>query len=627
MRNPLLRAHVLFQFRSRHPLETRLAGDSRLLRRFDDGGRDADTRPPHLRHGRIDAVGHALREVGQCVRRGHHHAVRHFGDLRQHCRKSQAREDKCIVPLPDLERRAPVLDRRERAPGRDDRFALAPGDHVLGDGLRRRTRVREREDHRPLGVCAHRLDDLAVEPPGVARQTHHGGRLRGADRLEETGAAFEPQRLGGGLRLRVRALESVHLAPLDEQPARVEDQHPGPRVFGAQPSVHQALGQRPGYTDAPRAGPVDDEALLGDRHACQLAGSQHSRKHRRTGALDVVVERRQSLPVALQNGERDVLREILPLKDGARVAGCEGFDEAVDHREVGLTAKPGVPHADVERVVDQVLAVGPNVELDRECLVRSHTPGHRVNRELADADRHAAEALVTDPEDRGRIGRDREPDVLEGNVRQCPLGLVDVRRRDGKPSRQPVDPAEELHGLCNGRRVNDGQHLFEVFRDECIEEDLVSILEEAQVDVLVERRRLAGKLRVDALLLLIDDGDAGGEEPFELQQVALLIRERGPLVEEGDALEWHAGHVDLEVAVAVFVPANIVVPADGWHFSPSLVGVRNCSGNRPLSTAGSARARARGARHPGSTGPRCGAHGAPRHRPMYARCVDAEAPA
>ena len=70
----------------------------------------------------------------------------------------------------------------------------------------------------------------------------------------------------------------------------------------------------------------------------------------------------------------------------------------------------------------------PDVERDRQGQRRVDPRGGRVQRELADRDRHPARALVAEAEDPLVVGDDDQPDVVVRAVAQELRDPVDVGR-------------------------------------------------------------------------------------------------------------------------------------------------------------------------------------------------------
>ena len=118
--------------------------------------------------------------------------------------------------------------------------------------------------------------------------------------------------------------------------------------------------------------------------------------------------------------------------------------------------------------------------------------------------------------------------------------------RDEQPARLPVDPAELLAGLADDGRVDQRHHLGDVLIHQAVEEDLVAVLEVAQVDVLLQFRPLLAEVGVAAFELLLDRPDVRRQEPVEPEAVALLLGEGAALVEHRAVQQRDAPQGDLQ---------------------------------------------------------------------------------
>ena len=100
-----------------------------------------------------------------------------------------------------------------------------------------------------------------------------------------------------------------------------------------------------------------------------------------------------------------------------------------------------------------------------------------------------------------------------GPVAQHLVEAVAVRDRKRTAPRPPVDLAEPLAGLADGRGVDDRQRLGDVVEQHAIEQRLVAVLQRAQVDVLVEIVTASGELVPAVLGLLSSVFTAVGSRP------------------------------------------------------------------------------------------------------------------
>src|SRR5690606_33642425 len=345
----------------------------------------------------------------------------------------------------------------------------------------------------------------------------------------------------------------------DDQAARVDDQHPAYGFLPAQSLPSQAVDDLPGDADTARAGSVHHDDLVGEVAASLARRSQQAREDDGASALDVVVERRQTVLVALEHVEGLLLAEVLPLQQRVGEAVPERHREALHEVVVRLTIEALVPDTEVERIVEKVGAVGADVELGRQRRGGIESRSSWVQRELADTDGHPAVPLITDPEDALRVGGDREADIGHRGVGQDLVGPVDVVGADHHATRIAVQVTEPLHGLGHGRCVDDRQHLLEVFLDERVEQDLVAVLQRPQVYVPSDVCRRTQVVGVRARQLLVERRDMWRQQALEAELGALLGRERGALVEQRQACEEEARQVRRQVGVAVVVDTPLVL--------------------------------------------------------------------
>ena len=96
-----------------------------------------------------------------------------------------------------------------------------------------------------------------------------------------------------------------------------------------------------------------------------------------------------------------------------RAFGPHGLDEPVDEVVVARAGDPVVPPAEVHGVRQQPGVVGPGVQQHGQGARRVDAPQHRVQRQLADRDAHAADALVTQAQNPLPVGDDDDVDSPE----------------------------------------------------------------------------------------------------------------------------------------------------------------------------------------------------------------------
>ena len=119
-----------------------------------------------------------------------------------------------------------------------------------------------------------------------------------------------------------------------------------------------------------RATRADEHEAVGGQAPTLSASSEETREDDRSGSLDVVIEARLPVPVAVEDAHRIVSLEVLPLDDGRREHPGHGVHERLDDRIVCRAAQARRPVTDVERIVQELAAVGPDIERDGQRLRR-----------------------------------------------------------------------------------------------------------------------------------------------------------------------------------------------------------------------------------------------------------------
>ena len=357
---------------------------------------------------------------------------------------------------------------------------------------------------------------------------------------------------------------------------------------------------RPGHAGAPRPRAVHHHDLVAQLASAERAGPHEARERDRAGPLDVVVERGQPLAIPVEDVERRVLRQVFPLHDGPGPARPDRLDHLIGLRQVLGPAQAPLAEAQVRRAVEQVLAVGADVEPDGQRPVGADAASDRVEDELPDRDRQTSPALVADAEDGRRVGRDDDAHVVEHAVLHHLRGPRDIARREREPSRAAIDRRGVDHRVAHGRRVDDGEHLGEVLLDERVKQDLVSLLETPQVRVLRERRRLALEGDVRPLELLVDRRDVWRQEPVEAEGDALVLGERRALVGERQPGQRSTVDSDEQLFAAALVPKDLKVPRNSCHREAKVRTGRGLRATRGQGPAGPSCRMRRGAEPPGA---------------------------
>ena len=131
-------------------------------------------------------------------------------------------------------------------------------------------------------------------------------------------------------------------------------------------------------------------------------------------ALDVVVEGEQLVAVALAGSGRACgVAKSSHCRQRSGKLLLDGLHEPVDEVEVRLTGHALVAPAEVLGIVEALRVVGADVEHDRQRPLRADAADERVERELADRDAEAADALVADAQDALAVGDDDDVDLAD----------------------------------------------------------------------------------------------------------------------------------------------------------------------------------------------------------------------
>ena len=293
--------------------------------------------------------------------------------------------------------------------------------------------------------------------------------------------------LGGGAC--VGDLEVAHAGHVvGEQAVAVQAPEPCPRRGGVQPVAGHGVVELVGDADARGAGTEDDYPVLGERGLAGAGAGQHGGEVDRAGALHVVVEGEYVAAVAVEDAAGVAGTEVLPVQQRVGEDLQCGGDVGVDEGVVGLLRGPLVPHAQIERVLEQLRPVGADIQDHRQGAGRVDAARRGVDGELAGRDVDAADAPVADAEDGLGVGGDDEVNLVGGQLRGAQGGLDLVRCIDAEihTAWAAVLMAVLLDGLADRRGVDDGQQLAEVVDEHPVEQDLIAVVQGGQVDVLVE---------------------------------------------------------------------------------------------------------------------------------------------
>src|SRR3974390_515659 len=155
-----------------------------------------------------------------------------------------------------------------------------------------------------------------------------------------------------------------------------------------------------------------------------------------------------------------------------------------------------------------------------------------IERKLANGDAHPARALVAKTEDALAIGHHNGLDLVETRIGQNALDTLDVRNAEKQSARLAEGMTEFLAAETHCRRVDNRQHLGHIARKQSVEQHLVAVLQAAQEDIARKIVRQPPERLPATVNLLLERRDVGRQQPVQLEPVALLLGERGSLVQE-----------------------------------------------------------------------------------------------
>ena len=463
---------------------------------------------------------------------------------------------------------------------------VGPIEHVGRDGLGPRRRVRQGQNDGTLHPGGHGPHHLLGEQAGLARHPDQGVGLHPGDHIEQ-GARAQPARshfVGGAQVAPLERQQGFHAGHLVVQQTVTVDQPAAGDGFGlGQPLSHQEPDQLVGHAGTGRTGTDDDHPKLVGRLPAQTESGLHRGGDDRCRALDVVVERTDPIPVAIEQPAGVALGEVLPLDDGVGQSVGHRVDEGVDQLVVVVAPHAVAPPSEVERIGKQDLVVGADVEQDGQGSA-GIDPAHRaVEGQLADGDAHATGPEVAQSEDALAIADHDDGDVIVigsaggarraggGTPRRWPDGVVEqlghavpVGPRQVEALFLTVDPRPLLTGQADRRGVDDRQHLGQVAGDEGVEQYRVPTLEKPQENVATKIGALGVVLDPGPLQLPVEGLDDRRQQPVEPVAIPLGRREGGSLVDVAVSKSGPSGRFVDGIAHRPSLPSAVepVNPAD-----------------------------------------------------------------
>jgi len=135
---------------------------------------------------------------------------------------------------------------------------------------------------------------------------------------------------------------------------------------------------------------------------------------------------------------------------------------------------------EIERIVDERLIRGADVEHHRHALFRGNAGQRSVEIEFSDWDPHPVGAQVPEAQDSLPVGDDDDPNVRVGPVREHGLDLPSILGRDVKTARLPKNVGELFARLADRWGVDQRHEFLHVVDERAVKQPLVAVVERTQ---------------------------------------------------------------------------------------------------------------------------------------------------
>src|SRR6266404_3186619 len=314
-------------------------------------------------------------------------------------------EDVDVVALSRHQAPPGEFDGRKRAAACKNCPSVRPTIDLFRRGLGSGGGIRIRKDDRTFVERGHRLDHFAGKELGYPADPDDAGRLESLDGLDEC-PDRRPLLHKGPLKLRKVS------APGYQKAIQVEQGIATPGGSNVQSLLRHRKTDQLG--DAGGGGPSSEkektlihQLLPGEAQRAKDAGQRDP-----GSALYVIVECADHILVFRQYRDGVEIGEVLPLDATLGIELLDGLDELADEVEVLAAAYARLTKTEIERIVDQLMIVGADVEHYRQAVLRRNTGAGRVESEFPERDAHAAGAEIPKAQDALPVRHDNETYVL-----------------------------------------------------------------------------------------------------------------------------------------------------------------------------------------------------------------------
>src|SRR5262249_18275963 len=143
-----------------------------------------------------------------------------------------------------------------------------------------------------------------------------------------------------------------------------------PRFVYVHAGFSHGLADKLCNSSSGRASAEKQEPLIGDLLFRDAQRRQYSSKRHSRGALDVVVERADLVAVALEDRHGIDVRKVFPLDAAFRIELLHSRHELFNECRIFVAADAALAQSKVERVLDQSVIIGADIEHDWQTVLR-----------------------------------------------------------------------------------------------------------------------------------------------------------------------------------------------------------------------------------------------------------------
>ena len=164
------------------------------------------------------------------------------------------------------------------------------------------------------------------------------------------------------------------------------------------------------------------------------------------------------------------------------------LDELINKFVVFIVGDARITPAHIQRIVQQLLIVGTDIQHYRQGVGRADAATGGVQRQFADRNAHPADPLVAKTQNTFTVGHDDNFDIVVRDVLQDIVHVMAVLVGDKHAARATINLGETLTGGTHRRGIDNRHHLIKMVLYQSVKQGFVGILNVAQVDMFVDFR-------------------------------------------------------------------------------------------------------------------------------------------